>query len=104
MRTVGPRLVLLVALAVPGIGRAARPDVCQQHVATGAAKFAQSVLKLGQRCAMRAAPAGLACRIGSAVRSGDQATDDAVARAAARLAARVGDACANADLSAYAAR
>jgi hypothetical protein len=77
---------------------------CQARVAASGGKFARAALKIGQRCAMRAAHAGLACRIGSTDGSGNRATDAALARAASRLTIRVGNACAGSDLAPFARR
>ena len=103
MRSVGRVLLLFVALAWPGSAGAADAD-CQARVAASGGKFARAALKIGQRCAMRAARAGLACRIGSTDPSGDRATDAALAQAASRLTVRVGNACAGSDLAPFARR
>jgi hypothetical protein len=105
MRLPLPAVALLVPLLAPGSVGAAPSPACQEAVARGGAKFAKVVLKVSQRCALRAMN-GLAasCRPEAAGGTGHAGTDAAIARATRRLGARVADACASSDLSGFARR
>jgi hypothetical protein len=102
MRTGFRILALAATVLLPGAALADLTPACQRAVARGGAKFAKVVLKIGQRCAMRAGVG--ACRPHAGGTTGNAAADGAIARAQARLAAQVADACAASDLSPFARR
>jgi hypothetical protein len=102
MRTGFPILALAATVLLPRAVLADLTPACQHAVARGGAKFAKVVLKIGQRCAMRAGVASCRPRAGAA--TGNAAVDSAIARAQVRLAAQVSDACARSDLSPFARR
>ena len=104
MRT-GFRILALVAtVLLPGAALADVTPACQRAVARGGAKFAKVVLKIGQRCAMRAGADAASCRPHAGKPTGNAAVDAAIARASHRLAAQVSDACVGSDLAPFARR
>jgi len=93
---------LAATVLLPGAALADLTPACQRAVARGGAKFAKVVLKIGQRCAMRAGAHGASCRPHAGKPTGNAAVDTAIARAQRRLAAEVADACVRSDLSPFA--
>jgi len=104
MRTGFRILALLATVLFPAVAPADLTPACQRAVARGGAKFAKLVLKIGQRCAMRAGADIASCRTRAGKTTGNAVVDVAVARAEWRLAAQVSDACVGSDLAPFARR
>lgn len=104
MRTGFRILALAATVLLPVAALADVAPACQRAVARGGAKFAKVVLKIGQRCAMRAGADSTTCRPRAGHPTGNPAVDTAITRAQGRLAAQVSDVCVQSDLSPFARR